>query len=130
MVKRLIIGVFLIVSLTSSSQAQIMLGYSVKDVKNVLDNEGYVISTGWTKDSTFYITGRDNLLFRVYYFDSYNECIVYILFIDDTKENLIKFLLDQGYYKISDTFYNDTYKVTLNYKQDLELYYFTWTMKP
>jgi hypothetical protein len=127
--KKLIIGVLFLVSLTSSSQAQIMLGYSVKDVKNTLDNEGYVINTGWTKDSIFYISGRDNLLFRVYYFNSYNECIVYMLFIDSTKEELIKFLLDQGYYKIGDTFYNDIYKVTLNYEEDSELYYYIWTVK-
>lgn len=127
--KKLIIGVLFLVSLTSSSQAQIMLGYSVKDVKNTLDNEGYVINTGWTKDSIFYISGRDNLLFRVYYFNSYNECIVYMLFIDSTKGELIKFLLDQGYYKVGDAFYNDTYKVTLNYEEDSELYYYIWTVK-
>lgn len=127
--KKLIIGVLFIVSLTSSSQAQVMLGYSVKDVKNILDNEGYVINTGWTKDSIFYISGRDNLLFRVYYFNSYNECVVYMLFIDSTKEELIKFLLDQGYYKVGDAFYNDTYKVTLNYEEDSELYYYIWTIK-
>lgn len=130
MVKRLIIGVLFIVSLTSSSQAQVMLGYSVKDVKNILDEEGYIVKTGYTTDDNiFYITASDNLLYRIYYFSPENECRSYILFIDDTKEALIKYLIDQDYYKVGDTFYNAKYKVTINYNADVELHYYTWTFK-
>lgn len=128
--KNLFIGVLFIVSLANSSQAQVMLGYSVKDVKKSLHDEGYIVKTGYTpEDNVFYVTGQDNLLYRVYYFNPDNECMIYVLFIEGTKEELSKYLIEQDYYKQGDKFYNDKYKVTIEYNSDVELHYYTWTFK-
>lgn len=129
--KKLILGFLFIVSLTSSSQAQIMLGYSVKDVKETLDSEGLIIYSGYTKtDSIFYITGKDNTLYRVYYFNQNNECIAYLLFSENSTElELSKILIENDYYKVGDTFYNNIYKVKISYDADLKMHYYTWTLK-
>ncbi len=128
--KKILITLLFIVGLANSSQAQIMLGYSIKDVKEILDRKGYIVRSGYTKqDSIYYVTAEDNLLYRVYYFSPYNECMVYVLFLEGTEEDLIKNLIKQDYYKIGDTFYNDECKVTISYDSDVELYYYTWTFK-
>ena len=108
-----------------------MLGYSVKDVKETLDSEGLIMYSGYTKtDSIFYITGKDNTLYRVYYFNQNNECIIYLLFSENSTEfELSKLLIENGYYKVGDTFYNNTYKVKINYDADLKMRYYTWTFK-
>lgn len=129
MVKRLIIGV-LFLFLTVSSQAQNMLGYSVKDIKENLNTEGVIITSGYTTDdNTYYITGRDATLMRVYYFDSNNRCVVYLAFIDTSKEQLSKSLINIGYYKVGETFYKDDYKVVILYDEDIELHYMQFTFK-
>jgi hypothetical protein len=58
---KIFIGV-LFLFLTASSQAQNMLGYSIKDVRENLDREGLIITSGYTKtDSIFYIIGEEKI---------------------------------------------------------------------
>ena len=126
---KIFIGV-LFLFLTASSQAQNMLGYSIKDVRENLDREGLIITSGYTKtDSIFYIIGEDSNVFRVYYFDSTNKCITYLAFIDASEEYLAKVLLDKGYYKVGDYFYKDDHKVIILYDSDVKLNYTQFTYK-
>jgi hypothetical protein len=65
--KKILITLLFIVGLANSSQAQIMLGYSIKDVKEILDRNGFIVRSGYTKqDSIYYGTAQDNLVFRIY----------------------------------------------------------------
>jgi hypothetical protein len=127
--KKIFIGV-LFLFLTVSSQAQNMLGYSVKDVRKNLNDEGVIVNSGYTdKDSIYYISGQESKVLRVYYFDPSNKCIMYLAFIDSPKEQLVKYLIDDNYYKTGEYYYKEDHKVRIFYDEDIKSNYLQFTEK-
>lgn len=130
MTKKIFIVVLFFTILTVNSQAQNLLGYSVKDVRENLDSQGLIINSGYTsKSNIYYLTGQDNNMLRVYYFDFNNQCELYLAFIPGTKEDIIRALIDKEWYKVGNYLYKDDFKVQVLYDEDLEYYYMEFTFK-
>lgn len=127
--KKIFIGV-LFLFLTVSSQAQNMLGYSVKDVRKNLNDEGVIVNSGYTMpDSIYYISGQESEILRVYYFDFSNKCIMYLAYIDSPKDQIIKSLIDNNYHKTGEFYYKEDHKVRVLYHEDMKSNYIEFTEK-
>lgn len=87
--------------------AQVYLDYSVKDIREYLNKEGYAINEGVNKAGVHYIYGSDRHGTLNYFFDASNKCTeqwfyVYYSTYKQTEEYLTS---DGGYYKDGQYFY-------------------------
>ncbi len=123
----------LLLSISTQSIGQIFLDYSLKDVKSYLDEEGLIITDGWTEEdssSFYYVSGSDKESSRFYYFDRYNKCVVYVYTTELTDYDANKYLIDNGYYKIGEVYYNTKYKVRIESNKDTpDVKYIVFTKK-
>lgn len=110
------------------SQAQIMLGYSLYDIRKEMEKEGYIIKTGEsTTGDIHYLTAYSNKLFKAYYFSEDNVCIAYAVFMKLSKKDLESLLIENGYWKVGKVFQNGEFECEVLYSEDIKEYYMYFT---
>lgn len=113
--KRILILLLIIAAMVTKSNAQNFLGYSFYDIKDEMILKGYSISVDRTDAGTKYLTATTHNQMRVYYFDSYNNCIRYLYTIDGATYKILEDALNSNGY----TKYSDGYYYTNDYKADI-----------
>jgi len=111
--------------IANAATAQNCVGLSIKDVKKLINEKGYITESGVTKEeNTYYITGEDNVAYRIYYFDDSNRCFLTALYLNDTTEDEHKEqLTERGYLQFEDAYYKDDLKAIILYNEELKRHY-------
>lgn len=117
----LLLGLILMIAKTN---AQNCLGESYIDVKKIMIDKGYIVNEGrTTKDDLRYISGSDDVGYRIYYFSVNNVCIFYSLYVNGaTFENYERSLLDKGYKRLSDFYILDEFRAEIIWSKVFEGY--------
>ena len=115
--KRILILLLIIVAMVTKSNAQNFLGYSFYDIRDEMTYKGYSINVDRTTAGTKYLMATTHNQMRVYYFDSYNNCIRYLYTIDGATYKILEDALrNNDYTKYSDgSFYTSQYKADIVY---------------
>lgn len=89
--------------------AQNCLGQSYSDVKKLMTDMGYIVNEGNSKkDGIKYITGNDELTYRIYFFSINNVCVSYVLHVREATFDVYeRTLYDKGYLRLGDLYVKD-----------------------
>lgn len=99
------------------------LGSSVRDVRELLINEGYIKTEGYTDKNVFYITGYDNNSLRIFYFNDNNLCVYFVFSIKDaTYDDYERGLFNNKYVRMGNKYYSNDYVAEIVYDKEYGIY--------
>lgn len=106
--KKMFLTCILILSMFNT-WAQNCLGQSYSDVKKLMTDMGYIVNEGNSKkDGIKYITGNDELTYRIYFFSINNVCVSYVLHVREATFDVYeRTLYDKGYLRLGDLYVKD-----------------------
>lgn len=106
--KKIFLTCILILSMFNT-WAQNCLGQSYSDVKKLMTDMGYIVNEGNSKkDGIKYITGNDELTYRIYFFSINNVCVSYVLHVREATFDVYeRTLYDKGYLRLGDLYVKD-----------------------
>jgi len=104
-----LIFIFVLVLFGFKSHSQNCLGQSYSDVKKLMTDMGYIVNEGNSKkDGVKYITGNDELTYRIYFFSINNVCVSYVLHVREATFDVYeRTLYDKGYLRLGDLYVKD-----------------------
>lgn len=100
------------VLLSVNAQSQNMVGQSWSDVYKFVYSKGYIVDNGTTdtEDKFPYISAKDDIALRIYYFAKNNMCIMSILIVNGATFDMYESsLLKEGYRRLGNKYYMDDY---------------------
>jgi hypothetical protein len=111
------------VLLSILSYCQNGLGTSVRDVRQLLINDGYIKTEGYTDKGVFYIIGHDNTSLRIFYFNYNNVCELYVFSIKGaTYDDYERGLFDNSYVRMGSKYYSEEYVAEIVYDNEYNIY--------
>ena len=83
--------------MTLTSYAQNYVGQSLRHVKSMMDEKGYIINDGW-RNNVYYVEARDVDDYKLYLFTDNNICFMYVTTNSNYTYDIITYALRKANY--------------------------------